>query len=241
MRSLAYVPLERIAVRRPVHRVPYIAERCRDRVVLDLGCLDATALVKRDTGAWLHGAIARTARQVLGVDQAADIPDAGIVTGPRSRIVRGDVTAWLRDDQRAIRAPDGAPIDTVVAGELIEHLPDTLGFFETVRERFPGKALLCSTPNATALHNVALAAWRRESAHPDHLQVYSYKTLATLCRRAGFAAWEIVPYHVSFAEMRLRNGGFSGTLIAAAERASNAVEWLLPLYAGGLILDVARI
>lgn len=209
--------------------------------MLDLGCLDATALAKRDTSAWLHGAIAQTARRVLGVDQAADIPDEGIVTGPRSRIVRGDVTAMLRDGDVAAWLPAEEPIDVVVAGELIEHLPDTLAFFEQLRERFAGKSLLCSTPNATALHNVALAALRRESAHPDHLQVYSYKTLATLCRRAGFRAWEIVPYHVSFAEMRLRVGGAQAALIDAAERTTNAIEWLLPLYAGGLILDVARI
>jgi hypothetical protein len=51
MKTLAYNPLEPMAVGRPVHRGRFITERYQGRVVLDLGCRDETALAKVDTSA----------------------------------------------------------------------------------------------------------------------------------------------------------------------------------------------
>src|SRR5690242_14057354 len=59
--SQRYDPLERLHVRRPVDRVDFISERCRGKRVLDIGCFDETALVKRDTKHYLHGRISAVA------------------------------------------------------------------------------------------------------------------------------------------------------------------------------------
>ena len=53
--TLNYDPLERLHLRNPVDRVAFIAEECRNKRVLDIGCYDETALVRRDTEHWLHG------------------------------------------------------------------------------------------------------------------------------------------------------------------------------------------
>ena len=233
MNDLRYTPLERLPTRRPVDRVRFVLERCRGKAVLDLGCYDETALVKQETAAWLHGEIARVARRVLGVDGSDQIPPAGLATGATSRIVKGDVTAL----PPAAREAD---VEVVVAGELIEHLPDALAFLEQLRRLFPGRELVATTPNATSLTNVLLGVASRESTHRDHLQIYSHKTLCTLCRRVGFPAWDVVPYYVRYTEMALRSGPVQRGIVGGVEAMVNACEWVVPLWSGGLILHVAR-
>lgn len=233
--SVVYEPLARLHVPSPVHRIPYLVERCRGKTVLDLGCYDETAPAKQGTGHWLHGELSRVASRLVGLDRSSAIPPEGLESGPRSRIVPADVARLGELDL------DMSAFEVVVAGELIEHLEDTLGFLRSVKSRLAGRAFLATTPNATSLTNGLLAPLRRESTHHDHLQVYSYKTLHTLCTRAGFASWVIVPYHVYFAEMALRQRGLRRSLVTAAQRAINLVEALVPLWSGGLILDVTRV
>lgn len=235
MQTIAYTPLEKIKIVRPVKRVPWISQQCSDKWILDLGCYDETALAKKDTEHWLHGSIARGARQVTGIDSSMGLPPEGIVTGPRSKIFRGNVMSLDKLPLSEVN------IDLIVAGELIEHLPDTASFFRHLKELFPGRELIASTPNSTSMTNLILAAAGRESCHPDHLQIYSYKTLHKHCLLAGFTSWEIRPYYVSYPEMSLRASGVKRHLIKTVEKIINAGELVLPLLAGGLILHVTKI
>jgi SAM-dependent methyltransferase len=234
MKSLLYVPLERMEVGRPVARTAYITQRCRDRRVLDLGCRDETALMKCDTPHWLHGEIAKVAANVVGVDNSKDVAPEGIISAPNARILRGDV-----NDLAGV--PHQGEIDILVAGELIEHLSQPLAFLQQLKRLFPGRELVLSTPNATSAANVLLALTNRESNHHDHLHIYSIKTLNTLCIRAGFEEWEILPYHVYFTEMILRSKGAARLFVKTAERIVNWTETLFPMLSGGLLLHVRRI
>ena len=235
MGELAYTPLEKLAVERPVDRIGFIRDRCVGRTVLDLGCFDETAQAKRETVHWLHGAIAGVAASVVGVDCSPALPPEGIETGPRSRILPGDVM------KLGEALPADASFDVIVAGELVEHVPDAPAFFATLKAQFAGRELIVSTPNATSLSNVVLGLAARESSHPDHTQIYSYKTLTTLSRRASFDAWTIRPYHVRYTEMILGAMGQRRAVVRVAERAVNVAESAFPLLAGGLILHVTRI
>jgi SAM-dependent methyltransferase len=230
--ELSYTPLERLDVDSPVDRIGWIAEKCRGKVVLDVGCLDETALGKCGTGHWLHERISQLAHRVIGVDNSSRLPEGGWITGPSSRILKGDLF------ELGSQAGDYSEVQVVVAGELIEHLPDALGFLMRLRALLPGRELIATTPNATSLANVLLAFVNRESMHRDHLQVYSFKTLATLCSRAGLSSWTIRPYHVYFTEMALRAHGVRRTLVRASEKAIHGAERLFPLLSGGLILHV---
>lgn len=232
--DVRYEPLERLSVPRPVDRIDFVAAACRGRTVLDLGALDETAYpAKRGRGTWLHEAIAATAARVIGIDDSAKVPEAGLVTSENSEIRRGDVMAL----DRWLDATEFAP-EVVVAGELIEHLPNPLAFLRSLAaiERLRGAILIVTTPNATAAHNVGIALLARESTHQDHLCIFSYKTLNTLCRRAGFVEWEIQPYRSAFIEMRERNTGMRGWLVATGEKAINAIEWLFPLLSFGYVV-----
>ncbi len=234
MRALTYTPLERIDIPRPVGRTQYVTERCRGRSVLDLGCRDETALVKCNTPHWLHGEIIKVAKQVTGVDISSEIPPEGLVTGPNARIVRGDVN-------RLEEAVPGVDVEVVVAGELIEHLADPLAFLRQIRRLYAGRELVLTTPNATALSNAMLAVASRESCHHDHVAIFSVKTLNTLCLRAGFTEWDIIPYHVYFTEMIFRLKGLAKLLVRFSERMVNWGEWAFPMLSGGLILHIRKI
>jgi hypothetical protein len=233
---LRYTALERLHLARPVDRVAYIARACAGSRVLDLGAMDETACqAKRGRGTWLHEQISRTALCVDGFDNSSLIPAEGLRTGPTSIIRRGDVT----DPQRLIAAL-ARPPDIIVAGELIEHLEDPLQFLERLAaiDVLTGKTLILSTPNATALHNGLIGLAHRESTHHDHLCILSYKTLTTLCSRAGFASWDIVPYFARFTEMEQRCSGAARLGVRVAERAVNIGEWLFPLLSFGYIVRI---
>ena len=232
--QLRYEPLERLRVPRPVDRIPFVVAQCRGKSVLDLGAMDETAVdAKRGRGTWLHESIAQVATRVVGVDSSPQVPEPGLVTAANAKIVRGDVGNL----DGVLAALDFAP-EVVVAGELIEHLPNPLQFLQSLAsiERLRGCTLILTTPNATAAHNVAVGLASRESTHHDHLCILSFKTLHTLCRRAGLASWEVIPYRAAFPEMRARHPGAAGLLVAAGERAVNVVEWMFPLLSFGYVV-----
>ncbi len=235
MKKILYTALEPLTVPRPVERVKWISKRCAGKYVLDLGCFDETALVKGGTEQWLHGMIAQEAKQVLGIDSSEKLPAEGLITGPRSKIERGNVMALAKESISII------DIDLIVAGELIEHLQDTTAFLRQLKTLFPGRELIISTPNATSLANTILALGSRESNHSDHLQIYSVKTLNTQCLRANLEDWSFVPYHVYFTEMVLQASCPVRNLIKMAESIINAAEFVFPMLSGGLILHVKKI
>lgn len=226
----AYTTLERLRVPPPVDRLDWIAEHCRDRVVLDIGGLDETALLKRDTAHWLHGRLAQVARQVVGVDASPAVPAEGLVTAPNARIVRGDATAL------PAALLESATFDTVVAGEFIEHVSDPLQFLAGLRRALPGRELLLSTPNGPSAANALMACIGREAQHPDHLAVFSWKILHTLCRRAGFEAYEIRPYRFFATEMILGSQGLRRVAAKSAQGGIRAVERLFPLLSFGYLV-----
>lgn len=165
-KSLKYQPLERIAVKKPVHRVPWIARQVVNKNVLDLGAFDETALMKRGTGAWLHDALATTAKLVVGLDDSPSLPEQGVRTSPRSQIFRGDIM-----DLDKLHISES--FDVIIAGEIIEHLVQPLHFLRslTSNPKFSGTRLILSTPNATSCHNILMAIANRESQHRDHLHI----------------------------------------------------------------------
>lgn len=233
---LLYTPLERLAVCRPVDRITFIARVCARCRVLDLGAMDETAwTAKRGRGTWLHEEIGHSALRVDGIDNSTLVPAEGLRTASNATIQRGDIC----DPRRLVAALADGP-DVVVAGELIEHLENPLQFLTrfTQIDRLSGKILILSTPNATALHNVLIGLTHRESTHQDHLCVLSYKTLSTLCRRAGFVEWEIIPYFSRFTEMQERHSGASRLLVRAVQRIVNIVEWMFPLLSFGYIVRI---
>lgn len=229
-KALTYETLERLSVSRPVDRLSHIAELCRGKRVLDLGCLDETALVKRDTKHWLHGRICSVAAKVTGIDSSDRVPPEGLQTGPRSIILKGDATdpdvPLLIDDE----------IEIIVAGEFIEHIQAPLEFFRAMKRRFPRRELVISTPNGLSFANTLLGMTGREAQHPDHVQVFTFKILNTMCARAPFEAWEIRPYKFYATEMILNSTGAKRAIAIVVQAFVRIVEWMFPLLSFGYVV-----
>lgn len=230
--NLQYTPTEKINVNSPKTRIQFIVTACQNRSVLDLGCYDETALIKNDTDTYLFAAIDKVSKSHIGIDNSELIPEEGIIFSNTSKIIKGDITNLIQ------YIPKNESIDIIIAGELIEHLPNTLGFFLSLKKDFPGVRLICSTPNTTSLSNIILAFFKRESCHKDHFQVYSIKTLNTLCRQANFKSWNIIPYHVKYTEMILRSKGIKKIFVQTCESIINFFERLFPMTAGGYLIDI---
>ncbi len=219
---------ERLSLSRPVRRLAHLSDRVAGRRVLDLGCYDETALVKKGTGSWLHEELGKTAASLVGVDASSSIPDAGIDTG-FSVIHRGDA---YRLDPEVCGDPE-----VIVAGELIEHVPDPVAFVTALRTSFPDAEVILTTPNTTAITNVWLAPLRRESMHPDHLFVMSFTSLQTTLSRAGATDAVVRPYHTSYAEFRT-GSKLRRVIGGIAEGTVRLVERVIPLWSGGFVAEL---
>lgn len=228
--ELAYTTLERIPVARPVERIGFIAAQCVGKRVLDIGCLDETALAKRGTDDWLHARIAHRAASVTGIDLSDRLPAEGLVTAPNARIIKGDGT------RPHVPAED---IDIIVAGEFIEHLENPLDFLREMRRRYPGQELVFSTPNGASLANGLMGLIGREAQHPDHLLTSTFKTLNTLCRRAGVREWQIIPYQFRATELLLGSRGAFRQIVRLVETGIRLAERVAPLRSYGYIVKIS--
>ena len=227
---LSYESLEKLDVSAPVDRLDYIASRCEGRAVLDIGCFDETALEKRGTEHWLHGRILGKARRVVGIDISDKLPPEGLETGANGRILRRDAA---RLDLQGI---DTDAIEVVVAGEFIEHLEHPMEFLRELRRKLPGREFVLSTPNGVCFANTLMGTIGREVQHPDHLQNFTYKTLNTMCMRAGFQSWEIIPYRFYATEMILASSGAKKRFVGLVQGCIRVVERCFPLLSFGYIV-----
>jgi SAM-dependent methyltransferase len=232
MANINYTPTEKLVVNKTVSRIDFITNACINKSVLDLGCFDETALIKENTGNYLFSQISNVSAIHIGVDSSKLLPDEGIIFSDTIKICKGDIYSLEKLDLNNV------DFDVIIAGELIEHLPNTLDFLRLLKKNYQGKRLICSTPNATSFSNILLSFFKRESAHIDHLQVYSFKTLNTICRIAGFKEWQIIPYHVKFTEMKLRAGFGKRKMVQLSENIINSIEQIFPMTAGGYLIDI---
>ncbi len=233
--SLEYSALEKVTVPKPVDRIAYVVAAVRGRRVLDLGALDETAYqAKGNTGTWLHKEMAQVAAKLIGVDNSKLVPAEGLHLFGTSGIYLGDINQLAPVIER-----HGIP-EVIVAGEIIEHLPDTLTCLRNLkRDCASGDPLvIITTPNACSWHNFVLGLVGRESMHKDHLHVYSYKCLNTLFERAGFREWTISPYNARFTEMIQASTGAKRLATVMFQSLINFLERRCPMLSGGWVCEI---
>ena len=77
--------------------------------------------------------------------------------------------------------------DLIVMGEIIEHLPDPVGFMAALRAAVPAAALLVTGPNAWCIPTLLQALRGTEMINTDHQAWYTPFTMAKQLTRAGYA------------------------------------------------------
>ena len=219
-----------------VDRIPWLVEQCRGKRVIHVGFADAGFRDEQTrAGRWLHGHLDDVATSLVGLD----FDGPGVAAAQDA-----DYDAHLVDctDVAAVEALDLEPADVVLAGEVIEHLGAPGPFLEAMARLIaPGGTLIVTTPNAYGLVNVVANITRRiEVNHPDHVVMFTWRTLTQLMAREGWAPEDVVTYIP-----QVRERGDRSRLDIAAVKLVAGTERLLgklgrPYSADGLIVTAKR-
>jgi 2-polyprenyl-3-methyl-5-hydroxy-6-metoxy-1,4-benzoquinol methylase len=216
-----------------VDRFDYLCDLAHGRRVVHVGFVDlGCQMLNRQSGAWLHEHLARSAADLVGID----LDTQGV---EHARALGYEAYAVDCRDVDAVRALGIAPADVVVAGEVIEHLDDPGGFLDGVHALVaPGGLLVVTTPNATGLVNAAALFGNYEVQHPDHVVMYTCATLDAMLRRHG---WEPVEHAVFLQQVKTNGTDARSRLLTTGARAVLGLERLLarlgrPYAADGLIV-----
>lgn len=220
-----------------VDRIAFLRDLAAGARVIHVGFADAGYReFHQQEEQWLHEHLAATTRSLVGIDL-----DPEGVEAARAQGYEAHVADCCEPTQ--IRALGIAPADLVLAGEIIEHLDNPGGFLDAMHELCaPDGRLVITTPNAYGWVNPAAALTGHEVNHPDHIAMYTWRTLTEMLRRHG---WEVVTGATFVPAVKPQEGGgVRLRLMAVAARLLLAVERLVaghlaPFVADGLIV-VAR-
>jgi 2-polyprenyl-3-methyl-5-hydroxy-6-metoxy-1,4-benzoquinol methylase len=154
--------------------------------VAHLGCADspytAELLAAREL---LHTRLVRVA-SVTGFDVDAASLELVRQAMPSERFVVADVAEAVPEEERG-------RYELVVAGEVLEHVPDADSFLRGCGALLaPGGRLCVTVPNACCPKIGVRALAGRESVHPDHRVYYSPRTLTRTLTGAGYEPVELL-------------------------------------------------
>lgn len=174
--------------------------------ILDVGC--ASHRPNPDSPHWLHGHLLRAFPEanVVGFDldagQVAILHDAGF----------GHVTVGDAEHMNL-----GQRFDTIVAGELLEHLSKPAAFLGKAREHLkPGGRVILTTPFPFSLYYGlrALTRFPQTCANPEHTCWFCPTTIRELAARAGLrvAAVDLIEHYHFGARYSLAYWSFTTAL-----------------------------
>jgi len=155
-------------------RIERVKAAVEGETILDLGAAQHDAS-KEQNGDWLHKHLCDECSRVVGVDF---LPDAVAELNKRGyEFVQADVT----DMQVDIEA------DTVVAGELIEHIDNPGLMLDCIQDHLkPGGALVLTTPNPWGLPILRRILSGQLNINEEHVAWYGPTVLEQLLARYSF-------------------------------------------------------
>jgi SAM-dependent methyltransferase len=176
-----------------VQRLDYLKELCSGRSVLHLGCADWPYTEQHwDKGLILHRALREFSGELWGIDNDRESLDLLAKQGARNLHVANLERLEDSDVDRCF--------DVILAGEVLEHLPNPGLFLRGVQRFMAPETVLCiTTINAyCAMRMVQYAVTgrrgRAEPVHPDHVAYYSYSTIRHLAAHAGLSVRRFMFY-----------------------------------------------
>jgi 2-polyprenyl-3-methyl-5-hydroxy-6-metoxy-1,4-benzoquinol methylase len=153
--------------------------------VAHLGCADSPYTDELlAAGELLHSRLVRVAR-VTGFDVDPRALEQVREALPGERFVLADVTDELPAEERG-------RYQLVIAGEVLEHVPNADAFLRGCAALLaPGGRLCVTVPNACCPKIGLRAVLGRESVHPDHRVYFGPRTLRRTLDGAGYEVTEL--------------------------------------------------
>jgi 2-polyprenyl-3-methyl-5-hydroxy-6-metoxy-1,4-benzoquinol methylase len=172
-----YVLADKIKGSGAVDRELFVRERCRNKRVLDLGCIRHDAETALKDPNWMHKIIKDVAADVVGVDYLQD--EIRILKTAGYAVIFGDVTKPLDVSGK---------FDVIVAGDLIEHLTNFDGFFANCKRLLkPDGILIVSTANPFYSGEFHYLAFKKNFlVNPEHTCWIDPQCLSQLSERFSF-------------------------------------------------------
>lgn len=161
-------------------RIKQVIQATRGPTVLDLGAVQHD-LSKTDNDDWLHGQLCESFERVVGVDYlpkpVAELNKQGY------EFIQADVTEMELDIEA----------DTVVAGELIEHVDNPGLMLDRANAHLKmGGTLVLTTPNPWGLPILRRLFAGRLQINDEHVAWYGPTVLRQLLDRYGFVVEDCV-------------------------------------------------
>lgn len=167
-----------------VSRLDVLKNMCKGKSVIHIGCTDHIPLIKRKmtNGTWLHGILTESCSEVLGLDINETAINYVKNIGYKN-VYYGDITKPKNENITENHW------DYMLFAEMIEHLPDPVGFLKSVSDNYSGYVdhFIITVPNAFGLPFLAMALNNgQERVNPDHKAWYTPYTMLKLLYSAGF-------------------------------------------------------
>lgn len=207
--TIIYEPL--FAIHAPlgiVDRVSFLCSQIAGHSVLHIGCADYPLTdCRMNDPNFLHRRLCGAAQRCVGFDFSKEglamMRQAGF-----DNLIQGDACRLSEFVHESF--------DFIVAGEVVEHLPNPGMFFsEAARCLKPGGAVFVTVPNAFNILRILRLLRGREVVHRDHCFYFSAKTLARLASHHGF---------------RLESVGYTDQLASANWKPVLTWLWRLLIY-----------
>lgn len=211
-----------------IDRTAYLCDKSSGKDVLHVGCADYPLTTARmGDESFLHRRLTSVARRCIGVDLSEEaiglMREAGF-----DNVEVGDACRLSERFQNEF--------DVIVAGEVLEHIPNPALFLDEARKTLkPGGVLLVTVPNAFNFLRLLGLLKNSESVHVDHCYYFSAKTLARLAGCCGFQLEEVgytdplvsARYHFGITELwrfLIRRFPVFGQSVAASLRVGSPKE-----------------
>lgn len=187
-------------------RVDYIINACKEKSVLHVGCADAPNTHKLlNDGTILHSKIERVASIQYGIDLNAEgiqiLKEAGY-----TNLAVANIEDIMHNN------PFGkTEFDVVLAGEVIEHLPNPGVFLDGIKPllKKSSSRLVLTTINAYSAYRFVYALLTgREMVHPEHVYYFSFSTIKRLLTQHGYEIESFAFYPVGREHEKSLKRGF---------------------------------
>lgn len=168
-------------------RKPVIYKYSQNKVVLDVGCVNHDAITEKKTY-WLHKNLKKIAKKVVGLD--LNEPEVKKLNKQGYDIKIGNVESYQFKEK----------FDTIVAGELIEHLANPGLFLENMKKQLKKDGyFILTTPNVFCIRfTLRYIFFGKVVPNEEHTCYYDFYTFKQLIERYDL---EIVQGYYYFNEI----------------------------------------